>query len=59
MKPELSTLSFPPGILIKEETKQFIENLLEGDPKMRMDMDEVLSHPFLRDEKSKKPMRLE
>lgn len=52
VKAELTSLSFP-NIPIKEETRQFIENLLEGDPERRMDMDEVLHHPFLREEMSK------
>ena len=49
LKPELSTLNFPPGIPIKDDTKRFIENLLNSDPLQRMDMDEVLHHPFLRE----------
>jgi serine/threonine protein kinase len=49
-------LSFPTSISIKEETKRFIENLLLENPEHRMDMDEVLAHPFLKEEMSKKPV---
>lgn len=47
MKLELSELNFPPGIPIKDETRMFIENLLAENPDSRMDMDEVLLHPFM------------
>lgn len=59
IKPELSSLSFPAGIPIKDETKNFIINLLEENPANRMDMDEVLRHPFLADEVSQKEMKYE
>jgi len=39
MKAELSALNFPASIPIKDETRKFIENLLEADPTLRMDMD--------------------
>jgi serine/threonine protein kinase len=58
-KAELSDLSFPSSIPIKEETRDFIENLLAENPDRRMDMDEVLIHPFLKEEMSKKPMKFD
>jgi len=58
MKAELSALNFPASIPIKDETRKFIENLLEADPTLRMDMDEVLRHPFLREEVNKRPADL-
>jgi serine/threonine protein kinase len=44
---------------VKEETKMFIENLLEENPDKRMDMDEVLCHDFLKEEMAKKLPKLE
>ncbi len=46
---ELSEIVFPTAPAIKEETKSFIINLLENKPDLRMDMDQVLNHPFLRE----------
>lgn len=45
----MSELVFPSSIPIKDETKDFIENLLEENPDKRMDMDEVLAHDFLKE----------
>ena len=59
MKPEMSTVNFPVGISIKEETKKFIENLLSQNPDDRMDMDSVLCHPFLKEEINRKAMTLQ
>jgi serine/threonine protein kinase len=47
-KAELSELSFPECIPIEKKTRDFIENLLSENPDLRMDMDGVLRHPFLR-----------
>lgn len=52
-KPELSEVSFPSAPPISEEGKSFILNLLENDPNCRMDMDEVLAHPFLKTEEKR------
>jgi serine/threonine protein kinase len=56
---KLGELTFPAAIAIRDETKDFIENLLSEDPDKRMDMDEVLGHEFLREEMGKKPLRLD
>lgn len=45
----MSDLVFPTSISIMDETKDFIENLLEENPDKRMDMDEVLAHEFLKE----------
>jgi hypothetical protein len=45
---ELSEIVFPAAPVIKEETKGFILNLLENNPDLRMDMDQVLNHQFLK-----------
>ena len=45
---ELSEIVFPVAPVIKEETKNFILNLLANNPDQRMDMDQVLSHAFLK-----------
>ena len=51
---ELGQIVFPAAPAIKEEAKKFILNLLENNPDSRMDMDQVLSHPFLKEDKSGK-----
>lgn len=56
---KLGELTFPTSIPIKDETRDFIESLLAEDPDKRMDMDEVLAHEFLREEMSKKPLKLD
>jgi serine/threonine protein kinase len=46
---ELSEIVFPAAPVIREETKSFILNLLANSPDQRMDMDQVLSHSFLKE----------
>jgi hypothetical protein len=46
-KAGLSELSFPESVPIEKKTRDFIENLLQENPNLRMDMDAVLKHPFL------------
>ncbi len=46
--PNLSQVSFPSAPPVSDEAKEFILNLLDCDPDRRMDMDEVLVHPFIR-----------
>lgn len=45
---ELSGLVFPVGTAVRECAKEFVGNLLQKDPDLRMDMDQVLSHAFLQ-----------
>ena len=59
IEPKLSNLVFPPSIPIKDETKDFIQKLLEQDPDRRIDIDEALYHDFLKEQMSKKPVKLE
>eukprot|EP01064_Diplonema_japonicum_P008167 TRINITY_DN1566_c0_g1_i1.p1 TRINITY_DN1566_c0_g1~~TRINITY_DN1566_c0_g1_i1.p1 ORF type:complete len:299 (+),score=96.69 TRINITY_DN1566_c0_g1_i1:37-933(+) len=39
--------SFPPKPVLPEEAYDLIRNLLIGDPKKRMSLDDILSHPFI------------
>ena len=45
---ELSEVSFPSAPVVSDEAKGFILNLLDREPNKRMDMDEILHHPFLK-----------
>jgi serine/threonine protein kinase len=58
-KAELTGLVFPASTPVSADTRSFIENLLSEDPEQRMEMDEVLQHPFLREEMSRKPLTQE
>ncbi len=48
-KTELPEVNFPSAPVVSSEVKHFILNLLDRDPERRMDMDEVLHHPFLKE----------
>ena len=48
-KTELSEVTFPGTPVVSEEVKTFILNLLDREPNCRMDMDEAIHHPFLRE----------
>jgi serine/threonine protein kinase len=48
-KTELSEVTFPGTPVVSEEAKTFILNMLDREPNCRMDMDEAIHHPFLRD----------
>lgn len=38
---------YPEGSTVSPDARSFIEALLQKDPKARMTVDEVLSHPFV------------
>lgn len=48
-KTELSEIVFPSTPIVSQEAKIFIMNMLDREPKSRMDMDEALHHPFLKE----------
>ena len=47
--PNLSQVIFPFAPPISQQAKEFILNLLDCNPDKRMDMDEVLAHPFIKE----------
>ncbi len=46
-KIKMNAYSFPEHVTISPEAKKLIQSILVTDPKKRLTIDEILSHPFL------------
>jgi polo-like kinase 1 len=43
----MNAYSFPEHIIISDAARDLITQILNGDPKMRPNLDEILAHEFL------------